>query len=88
MEEYIGRQKLPDAIRITIWSLFSILLLAYAISAGGKPTILYIVLVSTSGIIFGLSIYGVLSLVRDYKKTKSLDGLLKEIKTTYEDAKK
>jgi hypothetical protein len=90
MNDYVdfGRQKLPYTFRIVIWTLFSFLLLAYASSDGQKPTILYITLVSASGIIFGLAFYGLISLVRDYKKHQTIDGMLNEIKQTYKDANK
>lgn len=90
MDDYVhfGRQKLPNAVRIVIWSLFSALLLSYASSNGAKPTILYISAVSASGIIFGLAFYGLISLIRDYKKHRNIDGMLEEIRQTYKDANK
>lgn len=84
----LGRQKTPLGFKAVIFFMFGGCFLLMANMDQKPPPAIYLLLVSLGGVLLGLAFYGVVSLIRDWKRTKTINGLLEEIHKTYQDAKK
>jgi hypothetical protein len=87
-EVTFGRNKMPYTLRIMLKFLTFAGLYSMAMFGEKIPPFWYFMLYSIAGIFLGLAVYGFLSILAAWKRERTLNGVAKDIKKTYQDAVK
>ena len=82
------RTRMPPLISHILYAVFGVSGLFYVIHEGTPPEPISLMVLGILfwGIFSGFAFYGIVSLIRDIRKGKTLKGAIREIKHTFRDS--